>query len=144
MKLTLQTRVNQDFKNVFRGFDRELFRKLAPPFPHMHVIRFDGCKTGDKVEVELKTGLTSHFWSSLITQQQENDYEIYFVDEGQVLPKPLKFWRHKHVIYQNGKKTIISDQVEYKTGSELLDYLILPLMYLNFLYRKPVYKKYFK
>ena len=144
MKLYFRTKVQQDFKTVFAGFNRSLFEKLAPPFPRVKVIRFDGCRKGDLVEIEMHTGIATQRWTSLITESGENDYECYFVDEGQVLPAPLKFWRHKHIISKNDQKTFIYDQVEYRTASVMLDYMLYPVMYAQFLYRKPVYKSVFR
>lgn len=143
MKLTLNTRVNEDFRVVFSGFDRDLFLKLAPPLPRVTLKRFDGCNPGDKVEIIIDTLLMRQNWTSLITEQVRNDYEIYFTDEGQQLPKPLTFWRHKHLLSKNGRQTRISDQIEYRTNSVFLDYLLYPFLYLQFAYRQPIYRKTF-
>jgi ligand-binding SRPBCC domain-containing protein len=40
--------------------------------------------------------------------------------------------------------TIIIDDITFRTPSILTDYLFYPLLYLQFLYRKPIYKKVFR
>jgi len=51
VKLILRTSVAQSLPQVWAGFDRDLFTKLSPPFPPVNVIRFDGCLTGDIVQL---------------------------------------------------------------------------------------------
>lgn len=143
MKISIRTKVKQDFKRVFADFNRTLFLKLAPPFPKLKLLRFDGCRKGDLVEVELNTGIGKKRWTSLITDFRQNEYEIYFIDQGQELPSPLTFWKHKHVITKNGDNAIIRDLIEYSTGSRWLDLLLYPIMYAQFLYRRPIYKRMF-
>ena len=38
---------------VFERFNQDLFLALAPKFPPSKLLRFDGCKTGDIVEIEM-------------------------------------------------------------------------------------------
>ena len=143
MELLINTRVDEDFRVVFSGFDQELFERLSPPFPRLKLLRFDGCKPGDLVEVEVDSGFFKQKWSSLVTELTKNDYEIFFIDEGLQLPTPLKYWRHKHLLSKNGGYTLISDKIEYKTSYVILDYLLYPFFYAQFAYRKPVYRKIF-
>jgi ligand-binding SRPBCC domain-containing protein len=144
MQLHLKTKVNQDFKVVFDGFNEELFQKLAPPYPQIKLIRFDGSKPGDRIEIEMETGIKTFLWTSLIVSENKTGSEAYFIDEGQVLPTPLKKWRHKHLVTASGSGAIIHDIIEYTTGSKFMDILLYPLMLLQFSYRKPIYKKEFK
>ena len=129
---------------VFNAFDERLFRKLAPPYPRLKLIRFDGSAPGDMVEVELQTGIKSFRWTSLITERTITENQAYFVDEGQELPPPLRHWHHKHLVTKHGSGAIIHDIINYSTGFKLLDLLLYPLMLLQFSMRKPVYRKVFK
>lgn len=143
MQLHLQTTVKQHYKAVFDAFNKGLFLKLAPPYPRVKLIRFDGSKPGDIVEIEMRTGLSCHRWTSLITDTSITDTEAYFVDEGQVLPPPLKQWRHKHLVTAAATGAVIHDIIEYNTGYKLLDAVFYPIMLAQFSYRKPIYKEVF-
>lgn len=145
MKLHLRTSVSQSYPQVWEGFDEALFRKLSPPFPPVRVVRFDGCKKGDVVELELNFLFFRQLWTSLIVEQQASTDEIYFVDEGIKLPFFLRYWRHRHrIIQQTTSSAIIADEIEYRTPSVLTDYLFYPLLWVQFAYRKPIYRRYFK
>ncbi|MFD2246789.1 SRPBCC family protein [Pontibacter ruber] len=143
MQLHLQTAVQQDYLKVFHAFDEQLFRRLSPPYPRLKLLRFDGSKPGDVVEVELQTGFKSFRWTSLITEESITDTEAYFVDQGQELPPPLRYWHHKHLITKYGSGAIIHDIITYSTGFKLLDLLFYPLMLAQFGMRKPIYRKVF-
>ena len=145
MRVTLQTAVMQLPTQVMAGFTRELFLALAPPFPKLRLRRFDGCRTGDRVEIELDTLVKRLPWTSLITEDGVlPDGTHYFVDEGQTLPPPLRYWRHRHLI-QPGPRggSIIVDALEYRTASRVLDVLIYPAMWAQFAWRKPIYRRWF-
>ncbi|MCP1383266.1 SRPBCC family protein [Runella salmonicolor] len=143
MKLILKTTVQQSYLQVWRGFDETLFRRLSPPFPPVRVVRFDGCLKGNTVELELSFFLFKQRWTSKITEQQGNAEEVFFIDEGVKLPFFLSYWRHRHRIIKDGEHTIIADEIEFRTPSILTDYLFYPLLYGQFLYRKPIYRKVF-
>lgn len=145
MKICLKTLVNADLNHVWANFNKELFLKLAPPFPPVTLMRFDGCEVGNVVTLKLGFIFFSQIWESHITQQEIKTQEIFFVDEGKKLPFFLKYWQHKHILTKDANNcTIITDDITYKTPFWLLDYLLYPAMYLQFAYRKPMYKKYFK
>ena len=143
MKLTIRTPVAAPLATVWAGFDRRLFNQLSPPFPPVRVLRFDGCLTGDIVSLELNFLLFKQVWDSTITDQRTTDGEIYFVDEGTKLPFFLKSWRHKHRLIRHGAGTLIADEITYLTPNRLLDYLMYPLMWAQFAYRKPIYRRVF-
>ena len=145
MHVLLRTAVAQPPAQVMAGFTRELFVALAPPFPRLRVLRFDGCLTGDQVEIELDTLVKRLPWTSLIVDHgQLPDGTLFFVDEGQVLPPPLRFWRHRHLIQPgpNGG-SIIVDDLEYRSGSKALDVLLRPAMWAQFAWRRPIYRRWF-
>jgi ligand-binding SRPBCC domain-containing protein len=144
MKITIRTQVESDVKRVWDNFDINLLKKLAPPFPFMKVLRYDGNKKGDIVSFELSFLLFKQVWTSEITESNENGKHAYFIDEGVQLPFFLKEWHHKHLIEKNGEKAEIIDLIQYKTPFTWLDYLMYPLMYAQFAYRLPIYKRFFK
>lgn len=144
MRIHIKTEVRQSYKTVFDAFDEKLFLKLAPPYPRVRLVRFDGSKPGDIVEIEMKTGLKTYRWTSLIVAEKVTANEAYFIDEGQVLPPPLTKWLHKHLVVAAKAGTVIHDIIDYSTGYKLLDIMLYPLMLAQFSYRKPIYKKVFK
>ncbi|MFD2514054.1 hypothetical protein ACFSRY_09270 [Pontibacter locisalis] len=143
MKIHIKTEVARDYKEVFEAFDERLFRKLSPSFPKLKLLRFDGSEPGDVVDVELQAGFRSFRWTSLIVERSITDSGAFFIDEGQVLPPPLRSWHHKHLVTKEGKGSVIHDIIDFSTGLKPLDLLLYPLMRLQFGMRKPVYQREF-
>ncbi len=144
MKIKLRTPVAAPLPAVWRGFDESLFKKLSPPFPPVKLVRFDGSHKGDLVSLELNFILFKQRWTSHIIEQHETENEIYFIDKGVKLPFFLAFWQHKHrLIRSPAGGTIIADEIEYRTPFLLFDYLMYPVMWAQFAYRGPIYKKVF-
>jgi ligand-binding SRPBCC domain-containing protein len=149
MKLSLRTRVIAPLPAVWAGFNLSLFERLAPPFPPVRVLRFDGCQTGDVVSLELNFIFFRQRWTSHIIDQRiepggSQPAEIYFIDQGVELPFFLRTWHHKHRLIEHGSGTIIADEITYQTPYRLLDYLTYPLLWIQFAYRKPIYKRTFR
>jgi ligand-binding SRPBCC domain-containing protein len=144
MKINIETAVEQNYLQVKEGFDESLFTKLSPPFPPVKLLRFDGSKKGDEVTLELNFIFFKQKWTSLITEDHTDEKEFYFVDQGIELPFFLKEWQHKHRIIKNGSGSIIRDEITFKAKPRFLGIFLYPAMYLQFLYRNPIYKKYFK
>jgi ligand-binding SRPBCC domain-containing protein len=144
MKIILATNVSTSYQQVFEGFDLKLFKALKPPLTGLEVKRFDGCSKGDEVHLEVSILGQKKKWVSLITEDQQNEQEIYFIDEGRVLPPPLAFWKHKHrIIRRTQDKSTIIDEIEFRTHSKVMDAIIYPALYAQFRLRKPVYRKFF-
>ncbi|MBY0425335.1 MAG: hypothetical protein K2Q22_06840, partial [Cytophagales bacterium] len=130
--------------SVFNRFDLALFEALAPSFPKTKVIRFDGCKSGDVVTIELDFILFKQRWESLITYFHKTEKEVIFVDTGSKLPFFLQKWEHRHIIVKSKDGgSLIVDHIDYTSGFFLFDWLLFPIMNKQFSDRKPVYKKYF-
>ena len=145
MKIYFETGVDAPFQRVAEGFDEDLFRALKPPIMHLDVLRFDGCHKGDVVELSMGLGPLRQSWVSHITYDHTTADDMVFIDEGHKLPPPLRSWHHTHkVIRQSSTQTTIVDDIRYSTGFKVLDALIYPVMYLMFIGRKPIYKRYFK
>lgn len=144
MKILISTPVEQDYLSVKEGFNENLFLQLSPPFPPVRLLRFDGSAKGDTVILELNFLLFKQNWVSEITDDQTNENEFYFIDEGVELPFFLKKWKHKHRIIRAGNQSIIRDEIEYQGPFGLMTLLLYPALLLQFLYRKPIYKKIFR
>lgn len=144
MKINIETQVQQDYLKVKDGFNETLFTKLSPPFPPVKLLRFDGSKTGDLVSLELNFLFFKQKWTSKITDDKTTEQEFYFIDKGVELPFFLKEWQHKHRIINTKEGSIIRDEITYKSGFSLLTLLLYPALYIQFLYRKPIYRKIFK
>lgn len=144
MQLQVTTQVKQTLQNVKEGFNQDLFLKLNPPFPRVSLKRFDGCSTGDIVELELDFVVKKQSWVSEITFDKDSPERFEFIDEGVVLPFPFKYWKHHHILNGNKQGCQIIDSIEYKAGNKLVSILLYPLLLLQFVYRKPVYKRVFK
>ena len=143
MKIIIKTEVLNSLEAVWTGFDESLFSQLAPPFPPVKLLRFDGSMKGDLVSLELSFIFFKQNWTSLISEQAETEKEIYFIDKGIELPFFLKSWQHKHRLIKQGKNVLIQDEIEFKTPTFVTDFLFYPIIYAMFLYRKPIYKKIF-
>lgn len=141
MRINITTQVNKNFQIVFSQFNESLFLALNPPIMPVTLLRFDGCQKGDEVHIKLPFKM---LWISDIIEFSESDKEIYFIDIGRKLPFPLKKWKHKHrIIFLEEKRTQIIDEISFSTNNWLLDILIYPALWLQFMYRIPIYKKWF-
>ncbi len=144
MQITISTKVSQHFLQVKEGFNQDLFSSLSPPFPPVKLLRFDGSEKGDIVSLELNFLLFKQIWTSEIIEDHSNESEFYFVDKGIKLPFFLGYWQHKHRLINKGKsETEIRDEIHYLGANWFLTPLLYPILYLQFLYRKPVYRRIF-
>ncbi|MFD2033431.1 hypothetical protein ACFSKL_01450 [Belliella marina] len=144
MEITIETSVAQDYLRVKDGFGEPLFSKLNPPFPPVKLLVFEGSSKGDIVSLELNFLLFKQKWTSEITADHTDDNEFYFIDMGIVLPFFLTHWEHKHRIIKSSTGSTIRDEISYKCPNRLMTLLLFPILYLQFLYRRPVYRKHFK
>lgn len=143
MTIKIQTKVTQPLEKVINGFDETLFKALSPPFPRVNLKQFDGSKEGDIVSIELDFLVAKQSWISKISEVYSSQNEYYFIDEGVKLPFPLKCWHHKHLITDKGHERVITDEISYKSINLLLDLILYPLLQVQFIYRKPIYKRIF-
>jgi ligand-binding SRPBCC domain-containing protein len=142
MKIVIQTRVEKNFQLIFSKFNLALFRALKPPFMAMTVERFDGCKKGDEVHLRMDIFGRHQRWVSKITSDFKGDYEMNFVDEGVVLPAPLKKWKHTHRVEKiHETASYIVDDIEYTSGNIAIDLALYPVLYSMFKARSPIYKR---
>lgn len=144
MRIKIITHVGAKKEQVKLGFTKDLFLSLNPPFPPVKLLRFDGCKTADRVVLELNFILFKQEWVSVITEDKEDTDSWYFVDVGTKLPFFLKHWQHHHGVKSSPKGAMIIDDITFSTGNGITDLILYPLLYGQFLYRKPIYKNTFK
>lgn len=144
MQIRISTKVAQSLESVQEGFTAELFVKLNPPFPIVKVLKFDGCRKGDFVELLLDFKVSKQKWVSEITFNNETEKVFEFIDEGMLMPFPFSSWKHHHMVIATENGCQIIDQIDYQTKNKLITFLMYPLLFLQFLYRKPVYRKVFK
>ncbi len=144
MRLKITTRVDQNYLDVKAGFTQNLFLSLNPPFPPVKLIRFDGCKKNDIVILELNFIFFKQRWESDITFDNTDENAFEFIDQGKTLPFFLSRWHHHHVVRKVDElHSEIIDEINFSTSYWITDILMFPALYLQFLYRKPIYKKVF-
>lgn len=144
MKLFFETEVASSLAVVKAGFNEELFKQLKPPFVSLKLERFDGCKKGDEVHLMLGTPGFLQKWVSHITASEETSDSWLFVDEGFVLPPPLKKWKHEHrVIQVSDNVSKISDSISFDCGNSILNGLFWGPLWLSFSIRPKVYRSVF-
>ncbi len=144
MNFSIRTIIGVGTKEaVLAGFTNTLFLRLAPPFPKLKLLRYDGCDRGNEIHIQLNFFLYKSIWVSIVTENGTTANEFYFIDEGSIFPAPIKSWKHRHTIRQIGVLVEIEDNVTYSCGSKGLDILLYIPFCLLMLYRKPIYKNFF-
>lgn len=143
MNIQLKTKVSGNYKSIMARFDRQLFEALKPKQAKMEIVRFTGSKKGDVVHIRFLSPIKAE-WVSLITEDGENEQEAYFIDEGEQLPFPLSYWRHKHIVQKiDADSAYIIDDITFKGPNGLLSILLYPAIYLGFYPRRKIYQSYF-
>ncbi|MFW5687717.1 MAG: hypothetical protein ACOCXV_02210 [Bacteroidota bacterium] len=144
MRIRLVTTIMAPFKKVYKGFDRNLFEYLMPPFSMASIIRYEGQTPGDIIDLKFNVPFLGH-WTVIIKEAHLSHREYSFVDRGLRVPFGIVYWRHAHrVVARNNKSCFIIDDIEYETSWVFLDYMLyLPLMAI-FYPRKYFYKRYYK
>ncbi len=143
LHIRIETKVNQSAQEVMDGFDEDLFKALKPPLMTLNLHRFDGCEKGDKVELEVGLLTFLQPWHALVTEHGEDEEKLYFTDIGARLPFPLKDWTHRHQILKHSLGSTVVDDITYKTVWFPFDYLMYPVIYMQFWLRKKIYRQFF-
>jgi len=135
-------------QEVFSRFNADLLSALSPPLVRVDLERFDGCEVGDVVILRLRMlYFLRQRWECSITEHVEGERECYFTDEseGERLPFFLRQWRHCHRIQAHptdAGRSIIVDDIQYRAPFGL-NALLYPVLWAQFAYRKPVYRRFF-
>ncbi|NRA49054.1 MAG: hypothetical protein HRU12_07955 [Phaeodactylibacter sp.] len=83
-------------------------------------------------------------WISLITDDGWDERQAYFVDEGDTLPFPLRYWRHRHIVEKVTEETSrIIDDITFEGPNFLITLLMYPAIFIGFAPRKRIYQAYF-
>jgi ligand-binding SRPBCC domain-containing protein len=144
MKFRISTLVDKYYLDVKKGFNADLLSTLSPPFPPVKLLRFDGSEVGDLVTLELNLILFKQIWISKITEAGTTEDEYFFVDEGVKLPFFLGWWKHRHRIVRiDERRSEIRDEITYSGRFRLLTPFLYPILYLQFLFRRPIYRRVF-
>lgn len=143
MNIQLKTKVKGYYKDIMQRFDQELFEALKPKHADMEIVEFTGSQKGDRVHIRFHSPIKAE-WISVITESGQDETEAYFIDEGDQLPFPLAYWRHKHIVQKITEDTsYIIDDITFKGANFLLTTLLYPAIYSGFYPRKKIYKTYF-
>lgn len=144
MRITICSDVSSTVSQIVKKFDKTLFLQLKPPLTKLELLRFDGCRKGDEVHLELDLLITKQRWISLITDSVDEQDRFSFTDEGIQLPFFLQRWLHNHHIEKKDEThATIIDDVEFSAPWWLPDVILYPVLYLQLRYRKPVYQRIF-
>ncbi len=145
MHILIQTQVLAPLQTVAEHFDQRLLTFVSPPFPPTRLLRYEGNHAGAEVHVELNFLFFRQVWKSKIISFQKNDKQMIFVDEGIQCPFFLNYWHHEHKVDAVSESvSLITDDIHFRTPFWLTDYLLYPIMYLQFWYRQPRYRMYFR
>lgn len=146
MRFQILTKVRGDHRSVFLKFDQSLLLKLTPPGMKMELIRFqepDAPNGSIQLRVTI-LGIIRQDWENVFSHYELGPEECHFVDEGKVLPFPMRLWRHDHRVLADGPDhAIINDDITFKTTFLLMDWLLFPILWLQFRYRRPIYRRIF-
>jgi ligand-binding SRPBCC domain-containing protein len=144
MHFIISTTVNGHYKKVMNSFDLALFKALQPKGILMHIETFTGSKKGDRVHIKFLKPFATE-WISEITDDGENETESFFVDRGTTIPFGIAQWQHRHIVkYVSNTSCTIVDDITFEGVNKLWSILLWPALYISFLQRKAVYKKYFQ
>lgn len=92
----------------------------------------------DKIYVALRNGLK---FKSEITEWNEQEEQLNYVDEGRELPMPLKSWRHSHEIADTKEGTgIIVDEITVEVAPKVIAPVIEGVLNLHLELRSKAYK----
>ena len=141
MNLVIETPIANNHHDIFKRFNVDLFKALKPPLTSIDVKRFDGCEKGHEVHLTVTLlGFIKQKWINHIIETFHTKDEYCFVDRGVVMPFPLSYWEHTHIVRSVGEnKSLIIDHIVYNSGFPLVDFMMYPLFYLMFKARKPIY-----
>lgn len=142
MKIIVRIRLPYDYKFVYERMNEDLFMALAPK-GQMKLLRFDGSKKGDRIEIQMLRPWKS-LWVSDVVHDEVNDRFAMFTDVGRQLPFGLKSWTHHHRILNRGENSCeIVEDITFASVTWLQGvFMYLPL-YFSFRARKKKYKKFF-
>jgi len=145
MKLYFETPTERPFTEIRDQFNRGRFIYLSPALVPFEIRRFDGCKKGDEIHINLGINGLTRKWVSLITFEETNAAGWSFIDEGKLLPFPLKYWKHHHRVDKiSAQKSLIVDDITFECQPAFLTPVTRALLWTVFSVRPGRYKKFFE
>lgn len=142
MRVVIKTEVKGNYLEVMKRFDIDLFEFLKPASTDMEVEKFTGSKTGDEVHLKFNSPFKMK-WVSHITDHGQDEKRCFFLDEGVILPFPLGFWQHRHIVENHGNNCVIVDDMSFRAKWRIFTVFLYPAILFGFLPRKKAYRKYF-
>lgn len=141
--LTFTCPLPANYQVVKSGFNIRLFEALCPPFPEIRILRFDGVRNGDLVQLELNFFLFKWQWWGVVIHEEESESHFLFVDSGEKLPPFLSSWTHEHRIAKTANGCSITDEIRFSAGKWWPDALVRLMVILQMKPRRSIYRKYF-
>lgn len=145
MRLLIKTRVSGNYQKVFAGFDESLLLKLTPPGMKLRLVKADPPdQVGGGIHLHVTVlGIIRQEWKNDFHSHEIKENECHFVDVGRLMPFPFKYWRHDHRVQRDGDNARIVDDITYRCRLKLLEWLVFPIVWLQFRYRRPIYRRHF-
>jgi ligand-binding SRPBCC domain-containing protein len=142
VKFVVQSKIRDvNIQDVYSVFDFRLLAELSPPIMKPEAKLYEGNELGDQLYFVIRTPIGDYPWKGKVTEESITENEIYFVDEGIQMAFGMSAWKHKHRLIKTDYGTLIRDEVFFDTKNVLLKYVLLPGVWMQFLYRKPLYEK---
>ena len=142
MKFVVESKIRDvNIQDVYSVFDFRLLAALSPPMMKPEAKLYEGNKHGDQLHFLIRTPIGRFPWKGKVTEENISENEIYFVDEGIEMAFGMRAWKHKHRLIKTNEGTLIRDEVFFDTKNPVLKYVLLPGVWMQFLYRKPLYEK---
>jgi len=142
VKFVVESKIRDvNIQDVYSVFDFRLLTALSPPMMKPEAKIYEGNKLGDQLYFVIRTPIGGFPWKGKVTEESITENEIYFVDEGTEMAFGMSTWKHKHRLIKINDGTLIRDEVFFDTKNRLLKYVLLPGVWMQFLYRKPLYEK---
>ncbi len=143
MHFTISQKIPLPLHKVKSHFNRSLFAFLTKG--RARIIRYDGQKAGDVIELEVAVLGKLQKWKGTILADKSTDQYYLFIDTAHQLPFPLSFWKHVHFLRKNNNESsTITDRIHFSTGKLFLDTLLFLPLFCMFYVRKWQYKKFYK
>jgi ligand-binding SRPBCC domain-containing protein len=144
-RIERKTSVSADIEEVFEFFsDAGNLERITPPELNFNIVTPRPFNIKKDALIEYRLGLLG-FKFSWLTIISEWNPPYSFSDEQ--LKGPYKVWHHNHRFYQEGNKTIIEDEVNYKLPLYPLGEIAYPVINIQlnriFNYRSKIIKELF-
>lgn len=142
--ISFECRLTCTLDKLIAGFNVQLFRALSPAFPAVRILRFDGVKKDDLVELELNFFIFRWRWVSRIISSGYRENGFVFIDYGIELPPFLSFWEHHHILESGTDGSLIRDEITFSPGRGWPFWLVRLMIRIQMQPRAGIYKRWFE